>query len=90
MAKGRMLNREVCISAKFDALSSDRARMFATWTIPWLDKNGVFHATPQIVRAHVTPLREDITAANEIPEKLYIRARQTGLRDFFSAPKDAP
>ena len=27
---------------------------------------------------------------NEIPEKLYIRARQTGLRDFFSAPKDAP
>lgn len=25
---------------------------------------------------------------NEIPVKLYIRARQTGLRDFFSAQND--
>lgn len=63
MAKGRMLNRDVSISAKFDALKDDTARMFATWTIPWLDKNGVFHAAPQIVRAHVTPLRDDLTAA---------------------------
>lgn len=63
MAKGRMLNRDVSISAKFDALKDDTARLFATWTIPWLDKNGVFHATPQIVRAHVTPLRDDLTAA---------------------------
>lgn len=63
MAKGRMLNRDVSISAKFDALKDDTARMFATWTIPWLDKHGVFHATPQIVRAHVTPLRDDLSAA---------------------------
>lgn len=27
---------------------------------------------------------------NEIPPALVERARQTGLRDFFSAPKDAP
>jgi len=83
VAKGRMLNREVCISAKFDALSSDRARMFATWTIPWLDKNGVFHATPQIVRAHVTPLREDITAANV--EEILTDMERVGLIWRFEA-----
>lgn len=61
MAKGRMLNREVCISAKLDALKDDTTRLFATWTIPHLDKRGVFHATPQIVRAHVFPLKDGLT-----------------------------
>lgn len=59
--RGRMLNREVCISAKLDALKDDTTRLFATWTIPHLDKRGVFHATPHIVRAHVFPLKDDLS-----------------------------
>lgn len=64
MAKGRLLNQNVCISGRMDALRDDTTRLFATWTIPWLDKNGVFHATPQIVRAHIFPLKDDMTAAH--------------------------
>lgn len=63
MAKGRMLNREVSLSVKFDALPNDTARLIATWIIPHLDKNGVFHANPQVVKSLILPLRQDITAA---------------------------
>jgi len=63
MAKGRMLNREIGMSMKFQELQSDTARLFATWTIAHLDKNGVFYGDPQSVRSAVFPMREDITNA---------------------------
>jgi len=65
MARGRMLNRSVCASLKFHQLSDDTARLIATWTIPHLDKNGVFYADPGMVRSLVLPRRSDIT-----PEKV--------------------
>lgn len=64
MAKGRMLNREVGMSMKFHELQSDTARLFATWTIAHLDKNGVFYGDPQSVRSAVFPMREDVTNAH--------------------------
>lgn len=64
MAKGRMLNREVGMSMKFQELQSDTVRLFATWTIAHLDKNGVFYGDPQSVRSAVFPMREDITNAD--------------------------
>lgn len=60
MAKGRMLNRETSLSLKLNALVNDTARLLATWTIPHLDKNGVFHADAQVVRSLVFPLRQDL------------------------------
>lgn len=60
MAKGRMLNRETSLSLKLNALVNDTTRLLATWTIPHLDKNGVFHADPQVVRSLVFPLRQDL------------------------------
>lgn len=60
MAKGRMLNRNVSLSMKFGALVNDTTRLLATWTIPHLDKRGVFHGDPQIVRSLIFPLRQDL------------------------------
>lgn len=60
MARGRMINRDVSLSLKFGALVNDTTRLLATWTIPHLDKRGVFHADPQIVRSFVFPLRQDL------------------------------
>lgn len=64
MAKGRMLNREIGMSMKFQELQSDTSRLFATWTIPHLDKNGVFYGDPQSARSAVFPMREDISNAH--------------------------
>ena len=36
MARGRMLNRSVSLSAKFQALPDDTSRLLATWIIPQL------------------------------------------------------
>lgn len=81
--KGRMLNREVCISAKLDALKDDTTRLFATWTIPHLDKRGVFHATPQIARAHVFPLKDGLTVKH-VAEMLDDMERVGIIRRFES------
>lgn len=61
MAKGRMLNRETSLSLKLNALVHDTTRLLATWTIPHLDKHGVFHADPQIVKSLIFPLRQDLS-----------------------------
>lgn len=63
MARGRMLNRSVSNSKKFQELPSDTCRLFATWCISHLDIRGVFHADPQLVRSLVFPRREDVSNA---------------------------
>lgn len=83
MARGRMLNRDVSISPKLDALKDDTTRLLATWTIPHLDKNGVFHATPAIVRAHVFPLRD--ISAQAVAEMLDDMERVGLIRRFTAA-----
>lgn len=56
-----MLNRETSLSLKLNALVNDTTRLLATWTIPHLDKHGVFHADAQIVKSLVFPLRQDLS-----------------------------
>jgi hypothetical protein len=56
-----MLNREITWSAKMNALPDDTARLLATWTIPHLDVNGVFHADPVAVRSLIFPTRSDVS-----------------------------
>ena len=62
MARGRMLNRTICKSKKFDDLPDDTCRLFASWCIPHLDIRGVFHADPTTVRSLVFPRRDDVTS----------------------------
>lgn len=63
MARGRMLNKSVCNSKKFQDLPDDTCRLIATWTISHLDIRGVFYANPQLVRSLVCPRRDDVTNA---------------------------
>lgn len=84
MAKGRMLNRETSLSLKLNALVNDTARLLATWTIPHLDKNGVFHADAQVVRSLVFPLRQDLNT-QEVAAMLDDMERVGLIRRFCAA-----
>lgn len=84
MAKGRMLNRETSLSLKLNALVNDTTRLLATWTIPHLDKNGVFHADPQVVRSLVFPLRQDLST-QEVAAMLDDIERVGLIRRFCAA-----
>ncbi len=64
MARGRMLNKTVCHSKKFDLLPDETCRLFATWCISHLDMHGVFYADPQLVRSLVFPRRKDVSNAD--------------------------
>lgn len=61
MARGRMLNKSVSASLKFQQLPDDTCRLMATWIIAYLDKNGVFYGEPMMVRSFVFPRRDDVT-----------------------------
>lgn len=61
MARGRMLNKSVCASRKFNDLSDDTCRLLATWTIANLDCFGVFYGDPAMIRSYVFPRRCDLS-----------------------------
>lgn len=71
MARGRMLNKSVSASFKFNQLPDDTCRLLATWIIPHLDKNGVFYGDAGLVRSQVFPLRDDLSNAQV---EAYLRA----------------
>lgn len=81
MAKGRMLNRTISTSAKFQMLPDDTCRLLATWTISHLDTNGVFHGEPALVKSLIFPYRADVTT-EQVRE--YLQAMQrVGLIVLF-------
>jgi hypothetical protein len=58
MAKGRFLSKSVSTSHKLASLKSDSPRLLWTWLLPHLDREGRFHADPDIVKGHaVTRLK---------------------------------
>jgi hypothetical protein len=56
-----MLSKSVSLSMKMQALPDDTCRLLATWTIPHLDKRGVFYGDPVVVKSLVLPMRSDVT-----------------------------
>lgn len=87
MARGRMLNKSVGASKKFHDLPDDTCRLLASWIIPHLDKNGVFHAEPALVKSYVFPRRIDI---DEDQIAAYMEAMEkVGLIVIFSENGDA-
>jgi len=60
MAQGRFLFKRISMSKKMAKLSNDTARLFYTWLLAHLDKNGCFYADPRILRNIVFP-RLDIS-----------------------------
>ena len=86
MARGRMLNKKVCGSVKFQNLPDDTCRLLATWMIANLDVQGVFYGDPAMVRSAIFPRRSDITV-DQI--ECYLKAiEDTGLMWRFEAKGD--
>ena len=86
MARGRMLNKTVCASLKFQELPDDTCRLLATWIISQLDVRGVFYGDPAMVKSYVFPRRADITIDDV---RGYLDEMQaTGLIVLFEAKGD--
>lgn len=83
MAKGRMVNTKIGASLKIHSLSNDTCRLFATWTISHLDKHGVFHGEPALLRSYVFPRRGDVSL-DQI-EGFLQEMQQIGLIVLFEA-----
>jgi len=86
MARGRMLNKSVCASVKFNSLPDDTCRLLATWIIAHLDMNGVFYADPVMVKSMVFPRRADV--AIEQVEGCLDAMENIGLMFRFDANGD--
>jgi len=78
-----MLNNSISESKKFNDLPDDTCRLLATWLISHLDKNGVYHGDPMIVRSKVLTRRADVSAEQVA---IYLEAMQeAGLIVLFEA-----
>lgn len=86
MARGRMLNKSICRSRKFQELPSDTCRLLATWLISHLDKHGVYHGDPAIVKSYVFPRRSDVTV--EDVDRYLDEMQAVGLIVRFNAKRD--
>ena len=86
MARGRMLNKSVCRSRKFQQLPNDTCRLLATWIISHLDKRGVYHGDPAIVKSYVFPRRRDVTI--EDVDRYLDDIQEAGLLVRFTARGD--
>lgn len=83
MARGRMLNKSVSNSLKFDRLPDDTCRLMATWIIAHLDCNGVFYGNATVVKSLVFTRRRDVTIEQV---EIYLQAmKEIGLIEFFEA-----
>ncbi len=60
MAKGRILSRRISKSEKVANLSSDTARMFYNWLIPYLDVEGRMEVNPKLIKGEIFPLLDHI------------------------------
>lgn len=58
-----MLNKRISLNKSVSEMS-DRAQLLYTWTIAHLDKNGVIHGEPAVLRSIVIPRRTDVTIEN--------------------------
>ena len=64
MAEGRMLKRNISESRRLAELQTDQARLLWTWMMPYLDSEGRFHASPDIVKGKVVPRLKTFTEKN--------------------------
>ncbi len=61
MARGRMINKTLARSRKFQKLESDFDRLLYCMILPFLDRDGRAEADPLLIKADSFPLRGDIT-----------------------------
>lgn len=64
MAEGRMLKRNISESRRLAELKTDSARLLWTWIIPFLDSEGRFYASPDMIKGKVVPRILSFTEKN--------------------------
>jgi len=69
MAEGRMLKRNISESRRLSQLKTDSARLLWTWIIPFLDSEGRFYASADMIKGKVVPRLPSFTEKN-IPKYL--------------------
>jgi len=87
MAEGRMLKRNISISKRLPQLKTDSARMLWTWIIPFLDVEGRYYASPDLVKSNVVPRVKTFNEEN-ISEYLQDMAK-VGLITLYEVDNEA-
>jgi hypothetical protein len=64
MAEGRMLKRNISESRRLADLKTDSARLLWTWIIPFLDSEGRFYASPDMIKGKIVPRISTFTLKN--------------------------
>lgn len=77
MAEGRMLKRNVSDSRRLAALKTDSARLLWTWILPYLDREGRFYASPDIIKGKVVPRIKTFT--EEVINNSLVDMNEVGL-----------
>ena len=83
MAEGRMLKRNISESRRLAELKTDSARLLWTWIIPFLDSEGRFYASPEMIKGKIVPRLPGFTLKN-IPTYINDMAR-VGLIILYSS-----
>lgn len=74
MAEGRMLKRNISESRRLSQLKTDSARLLWTWIIPFLDSEGRFYASADMIKGKIVPRLSSFTLKN-IPKYIEDMAR---------------
>jgi len=77
-----MLKRNISDSRRLSELKTDSARLLWTWIIPFLDSEGRFYASPEMIKGKVVPRIGSFTLKN-IPTYLNDMAR-VGLITLYA------
>jgi len=83
MARGRMINKTLARSRKFQKLDSDFNRLLYCMILPFLDRDGRAEADPLLIKADSFPLRSDIT--EEVIQRGLEDLHNEGLINLYTA-----
>ncbi len=86
MAEGRMLKKKIATSRRLAELKTDSARLLWTWLLPFLDVEGRYHASPEIIKGTIFP-RISFFTTRKIKTCLE-NLEQVGLISIYSVNGD--
>jgi len=64
MARGRLLHKNISESRRLSDLKTDQARLLWTWILPFLDSEGRFYASPEMIKGKIVPRIKTFTEKN--------------------------
>jgi len=86
MARGRMLNRVIVKSLKFESLIDDFNRLTYCLLLPFADRDGKMDGDPCLVKSMIYPRRSDVTAKKV--EKALEDLSNIGLIEWYPVNGD--